>query len=609
MATLSPPSTAASVADKPPSSLASAPKPRRKRLMWICVGVAVAIGVVVAIVLAVLITNKVINVKGSSSADASPEAAVASPSQSSEPSSDSDRSAKSDPNGQTALTRSARPSATATSTRPSSTSSAPESTSVSCPKKTDIPSAARGTYFDTTAWLDMTDFNCTYTDETVGGLPLVGLDSTWDDSARANPNVPALNKPWGSYNSRPARGVNLGGWLSLEPFITPSLFAYDSSLGVVDEYSLSKYLGAKAAATLEKHYSTFVTEQDFKSIADAGLDHIRIPFSYWAVETYDDDPYVSSISWRYLLRGIEWARKYGLRIKLDLHGLPGSQNSWNHSGRQGKVGFLLGSSGAKNAQRALDIHDKLSKFFAQDRYKNVIAFYGLANEPGRDLDLDSLVSWTAEAYKIIKDNGVSAIQVFSDALRGLPEWQGRLQGYGNSLVVDTHQYVIFDPALLAFKHTAKITFACETWTEQVSDSVSSGFGPTMVGEWSQADTDCTRHLNGVGNGARWTGTFLADGSSPACPTGDKQCSCEMANADPSDYSPEYKLFLKTWAEAQMHAFEKSWGWFYWTWKTESAPLWSYQAGLAAGIMPEKAYQRDWDCSKPIPSFGKLPEFV
>ena len=29
-----------------------------------------------------------------------------------------------------------------------------------------------------------------------------------------------------------------------------------------------------------------------------------------------------------MFNSIEWARKYGLRIYLDIHGLPGSQNGW-----------------------------------------------------------------------------------------------------------------------------------------------------------------------------------------------------------------------------------------------------------------------------------------
>jgi len=503
-----------------------------------------------------------------------------------------------------------RPTTTAGPAAPTTTASRPTSTPspVACSKPADIPQELRGTWQDPTSWLDMTGFNCSFTAEKVGDLPLVGLNSTWDDSAQANSEVPALDKPWGSYASRPFRGVSIGGWLSLEPFITPSLFA---DLSLVDEYTLCAKLGPKeAAATLEKHYATFVTEADFKAIAAAGLDHVRIPFSYWAIKTFDKDPYVVGVSWRYLLRGIEWARKYGLRVKLDLHGAPGSQNGWNHSGKQGKVNWLEGPDGPANAQRTLDLHVQLAKFFAQDRYKNVVAFYGLLNEPARALSQDDLIAWTEQAYKIVKDNGVTAVQVFSESMRGLPPWAGKLTGYGDSLVLDVHQYTIFDNGLIGIKHAERANFACKSYTDQVATSMDAarGFGPTMVGEWSQADTDCARYLNGVGNGARWDGTFNGNGADPHCPTGDSTCSCAMANADPSTFTAEYKLFLQTWAEAQMSAFEKGWGWFYWTWKTESAPLWSYQAGLQGKYLPALAYKRDWDCSKPMPSFGSLPEY-
>jgi glucan 1,3-beta-glucosidase len=479
---------------------------------------------------------------------------------------------------------------------------------VKCATAKDIPSDLKGTFMDITTWKDMSGFNCTFTNEKVGDLPLLGLNVTWDDRARANPNVPPLSESWGSYASRPIRGVNLGGWLSLEPFITPSIF--DAAGKAADEWSLCATLGPqKCAEVLENHYATFITEKDFKDIADAGLDHIRIPFSYWAVEVLEGDKYLLGVSWRFLLRGIEWARKYGLRVKLDLHGLPGSQNGWNHSGRSSKINWISGPDGAVNAQRSLAIHDKLSKFFAQDRYKNVIAFYGLANEPARAIEMGPLVEWTAAAYKIVRDNGVQATQVFSEAIRGLGPWQGQLTGYGDSLVIDAHEYTIFDNGLIGLKHAARVEFACKTFTDHMVRSMdtSSGFGPTMVGEWSQADTDCTKYLNGVGTGARWDGTFSDAGGVPRCPAGDESCSCELANAAPSAFSADYKLFLLTWAVAQMDAYEKGWGWFYWTWKTESAPLWSYQAGWTNGFMPAKAYQRDWDCSKPIPSFGSLSE--
>lgn len=472
---------------------------------------------------------------------------------------------------------------------------------------------------DPSIWLDVTDFNTTFTNETVGGLPVIGLNSTWDNSARANENTPPLNQSWGDYSKLPARGVNLGGWLSLEPWITPSLFdSYDGALGIIDEWTLCTHLGtAGALSTLEQHYSTFVTEQTFIDIANAGLDHVRIPYSYWAVKTYDGDPYVFRTSWRYLLRGIEWARKHGLRINLDLHGLPGSQNGWNHSGRQGLIRWLNGTDGDLNKQRSLDVHNSLSQFFAQDRYKNLVAFYGLANEPKMiALDVSKVDAWTGEAFELVRNNGIEAYVVFGDGFLGLENWQGKLQNY-TGLLLDVHQYVIFNVAQTVFNHSAKVDYACSGWTEQTeqSMSVSTGFGPTIIAEWSQADTDCQKYLNDVGVGNRWTGTLNTGEPgtqvlSPTCPYSNSTCECTDATADPSQYSDVYKQFLQMFAEAQMDSFEHGWGWFYWTWKAEKAPQWSYEAGLAAGILPKKAYARDYNCSMTIPSFLSLglPEF-
>lgn len=427
-------------------------------------------------------------------------------------------------------------------------------------------------------WQDTTDFNLTYTDETVGDLPIMGLNSTWDDSARANEHVPPLNEPWGDYAKRPARGVNVGGWLSIEPFITPSLFKYPLRMGIVDEYTLCRHLGPRCESTLEKHYATFVTEDTFRQIAEAGLDHVRIPFSYWAVQTYDGDPYLFRTSWRYLLRGIEWCRRYGLRVNLDVHGLPGSQNGWNHSGRLGEIGWLNGTDGELNARRSLEMHDRLSKFFAQPRYRNIISHYGLANEPRMTLlSTADVLRWTEEAYELVRRNGVEdAIVVFGDGFRGLHNWQGELTGLRNA-ALDVHQYVIFNTNQIVFNRTEKVRYACEGWTEQtlLSMDPARGFGPTLVAEWSQADTDCARHLTNVGWGNRWTGTLVTpdgkgDVTTPRCPTKDDRCSCDLANSSPDRWSRTYKTFLRMFAEAQMSSFEKGWGWFYWVWDTEDA---------------------------------------
>lgn len=353
----------------------------------------------------------------------------------------------------------------------------PANENLSTISEKDIPTSAKGSVLDPFVWYDTTDFNVTYTAETVGGLSIMGLNSTWDDSAQANEYVPPLNKTW-LYGEMPIRGVNLGGWLSIEPFITPSMFkSYKPNQGIVDEYTLCAELGpSRAAKLLEKHYARFVTEQTFQEIQAAGLDHVRIPFSYWAITTYPGDPYVPQISWRYLLRGIEWARKYGLRINLDVHALPGSQNGWNHSGRLGAIGWLNGTDGALNAQRSLDLHKQLSEFFAQPRYRNIIAIYGLVNEPKMSaLDVDEVVAWTKSAVQIVRGNGIKQSIAFGDGFLGLLKWHGKLDGV-DGLVLDAHQYTIFNPDQIGFTHQKKIEYACSGWSELFEQSMDVSTG-------------------------------------------------------------------------------------------------------------------------------------
>lgn len=74
------------------------------------------------------------------------------------------------------------------------------------------------------------------------------------------------------------------------------------------------------------------------------------------------------------------------------------------------------------------------------------------------------------------------------------------------------------------------------------------------------------------------------------------------------YSNDYKKFLQTYAEAQMSAFETAQGWFYWTWRTESAAQWSYRTAWKNGFMPQKAYAPAFRCGDQVPDFGDLEEF-
>jgi glucan 1,3-beta-glucosidase len=58
----------------------------------------------------------------------------------------------------------------------------------------------------------------------------------------------------------------------------------------------------------------------------------------------------------------------------------------------------------------------------------------------------------------------------------------------------------------------------------------------------------------------------------------------------------------------MSAFETAMGWFYWTWRTESAAQWSYRTAWKNGFMPSKAYSPSFKCGDTVPDFSDLPEY-
>ena len=93
-------------------------------------------------------------------------------------------------------------------------------------------------------------------------------------------------------------GTNLGGWLVLEPWITPSLFYQfltpDNSLGEkapahtgMDSYTFCTALGAtEANKQLRRHWKAWLRDEDIASIAKSGATHVRIPVGDWMYKTY-----------------------------------------------------------------------------------------------------------------------------------------------------------------------------------------------------------------------------------------------------------------------------------------------------------------------------------
>ena len=82
-------------------------------------------------------------------------------------------------------------------------------------------------------------------------------------------SIPNLNKRTTrfAYGYEKVRGVNLGGWLVLEPWITPSIFSKEI---FVDEYTFGQTLQRDAYSMLKPHWDTWITEADFAKIKSKG---------------------------------------------------------------------------------------------------------------------------------------------------------------------------------------------------------------------------------------------------------------------------------------------------------------------------------------------------
>jgi len=91
-------------------------------------------------------------------------------------------------------------------------------------------------------------------------------------------------------------GTNIGGWMVLEPWITPSLFYQflnkngPDDVGM-DSYTLCDALGPEAGNSLMKaHWDSWYTEDHIKNLSMKGVQMVRLPIGDWTLDPYG--PYI-----------------------------------------------------------------------------------------------------------------------------------------------------------------------------------------------------------------------------------------------------------------------------------------------------------------------------
>lgn len=160
---------------------------------------------------------------------------------------------------------------------------------------------------------------------------------------------------------------------------------------------------------MDYYWRCFFTEEDFRIIKeDLGMNTIRLPFYYRNILNDDLSRRDEEKAFAYLDWFIQTAAEQELYIILDLHGAPGSQNGYEHSGASEREANLWDSP--ENVAATIDIWDFISEHYTNIRpdLGKWIATYDLLNEPTRhykaETDKDC---WDVmdRIYDTIRENG------------------------------------------------------------------------------------------------------------------------------------------------------------------------------------------------------------
>ena len=91
-------------------------------------------------------------------------------------------------------------------------------------------------------------------------------------------------------DAKPVTGVNIGGWLVLEPWITPSLFykylnkTRDDGVGR-DSYTFCQSFGNATEANrwMRGHWANWFNEEWMDKLASRGVQRLRLPIGDWTI--------------------------------------------------------------------------------------------------------------------------------------------------------------------------------------------------------------------------------------------------------------------------------------------------------------------------------------
>ncbi|KAJ3292919.1 exo-1,3-beta-glucanase, partial [Blyttiomyces sp. JEL0837] len=385
---------------------------------------------------------------------------------------------------------------------------------------------------------------------------------------------------YGGSNDPKIHGVNLGGWLVLEPWITPSLLNYS---GVTDHYSFCAN-APNVNKLMNDHVNTFITQNDIKTLAGYGINHLRVPVGYWDLGlglNPDENAYDNcNVNFLSTIQNLcNWARPLNMKIIFDLHGAPGSQNGRDHSGRYGKTNFWT----PYNVKRGVMSVGILADMAVMAECNGVVVGIDVLNEPAINnydgADHIKLNHFWRRAYDKVRYppslKGVASnlwviLNPYNQDLAGYMNGRFSSAGGFQYVMADTHNYQMFSLDLMARDGNQMAQQAC---SDSRTIGAVNGNMRTIVGEWSAAINDCDAPYLvtewGAYPGYRWP---LFKSCSPYHWWDDGK----PWPRDDGPFNDDHRDRITQSVNSQMSSFQAGAGWFFWTAKTEGILYTSHQ---------------------------------
>jgi aryl-phospho-beta-D-glucosidase BglC (GH1 family) len=169
------------------------------------------------------------------------------------------------------------------------------------------------------------------------------------------------------------KGTNLGNWLLPEGYMFK--FKQTNSPRLI-QTAINELVGEDEARRFWKTYrDNYITRADINFIKRSGFNSVRVPFSYRLFISETTVPRLEGPGYELLDRVVEWCKREGLYVILDMHAAPGGQTGDNIDDSFGYP-FLFEST--ESQQLTVNLWRKIAA-----RYRNepTVLGYDLLNEP------------------------------------------------------------------------------------------------------------------------------------------------------------------------------------------------------------------------------------